>query len=509
MSRITKSDIGTAANTATLDEAFAGRYRRSVRLSLPTGGAERAEVDGTPNLAVRFLTQTRDALAPGSLDTVNFEDTNHGLALTLPVARRIFRIKLKSPVAGDYIEAFRFDGEAVSEDPVSKAKHFSPGAKIDVTDSQIILKRRNGGLHDLEDTDIESVLIRYAPVNPRLSLLLGANEFALPPPIDAEGLPTFPKLGPRGDDLKTAATALLASLPAPLPDPLEIDLVLAADLPCAARIDVLDFGVVLEKRGFSDKAVLRYAGPATRTDSLALDLPGSATLVSADLAVSVSGAPPAAAARTTAGADLPQTTGEGVPIVADRPVATRLSLDAATVVAAADVVLAAPSGPAGLVAILHGDAEGRPGAPMAESKVSLSTSAAPTALRFAFAPTALPSGPIWLALIAQEGTAIGLLGGNGAGEVGSGTAFLARDTGSRGLAAVLRPVSQAPANEAGGPVIRIGSTHLDGVPASGRAQIDLASALPALQGLTTAELTIESAARATVTLDPPRLRYTL
>ncbi|MDW4498774.1 hypothetical protein R5H30_12330 [Sulfitobacter sp. D35] len=513
MSRVTKSDLGSAANPAPLDTAVAGRFSRSIRLTLATGGvADSAEVAPGTVLETRFQNRDADALAPGAVEEADLSTSGGQLVLSLPVARRVRRVRLAAPVDGDRIAAFRFDGSAVSEDAVKSASHGGSGALLNVTDSALILKRRNGGDSALTPGAIEAVTLRYAPLNPRLALrLAGETGPGIPFPVqtDAEGTPVFPADGSHGADLAAAMRALLASLPPPLPDPLEIDLVLSADEPCQARIDALDLTLVLQSRAFPEKEVLRFPGGRRVTQSLEITLPIGAVISGGALGVTVSGTPPAAAKGGAPSAALPPSSGDGLRVSGERRVATRLQQDAALVIVGAAVLLAAPDGPTELRATLHADANGLPGPSLAESAPAGLARAGPTEVAFTFSPTALPAGPVWLGLVALSGTAIALLGGTGSFAHTEEPGFvLIEDDLSRGLVASLVPIAAAvAATPSGGPVIALGETVLQGTPAQGAVSLDLAAALSA--GPAPAALHVSSSARSVVTLDPPLLRYEL
>jgi len=513
MSRITKSDLGTLADSAGLDTLLAGRFSRAIRLTLATGGlADRATIAPGALLNTRFLSRNLDALDPGAPETATLSTSSGQLVLSLPVARKVRSVRLKEPRDGDLIAAFRFDGQAVSEDPVKTATHNQNGARLNVTDSALILKRTNGGEFALTAGEIDAVLLRYTPVNPRLALRLpGETGPGTPFPVqtDADGVPVFPADGIHGAELAAAMEGLLARLPSPLPDPLEVDLILSADQPCSARIDALDLSLVLETQAFAQKAVLRFGGGRRDRQSLSLTLPSGAQLFGGTLSVSVSSTPPGEQLQSAPLNPLPQATGEGLRIADASPAATLMNLDAAQAIAGAELVLAAPNGPADLRAMLYEDRGGQPGDALSESAPRRITRAAPTVTGFSFAPRALPAGAVWLGVAAVSGTAIALLGGTGKlASMGGPAWVIVDDEASGGLAAALRPVSPAssPA-ESGGPTLSLGDSTLPRLPATGTAAIDLAAAVQSLSG--TPELHVSSTTRAIVTIAPPLLRYGL
>jgi hypothetical protein len=513
MSRITKSDLGSLAGSAGLDKAEGGRFSRTIRLSLPTGGqAERAKIASGTMLDTRFLTRDVNALAAGAPEVASLGTSGGQLVLSLPVARQVRRVRLKVPMDGDRIAAFRFDGQAVSEDPVKSASHGGQGARLDVTDSALILKRRNSGNFALAPSAIESVLLRYAPVNPRLALRLPAETgpgTPFPVQTDADDMPIFPVDGTHGADLAAAMTSLLTGLPAPLPDPLEIDLILSADQPCSARIDALDLSLVLEKRALPEKAVLRFSGRRRETQSLPLSLPTGALLSSGSVSVAISAMPPEQAVQGAPVMPLPLPTGEGLRVTDTHSAATMILLESAQVIVDAEVMLSAPNGAAELRTVLYADSEGQPVRALAESKPQTISRARPTAVSFKFAPTALPAGPVWLGLASVSGTAIAMLGGTGRLARTEGPDFVnVEDAENRGLAATLRPfASEATPAAAGGPVISLGETVLQALPTRGTAVLNIGPVITTLAEPT--PLHVSSAARAVVTIEPPLLQYAL
>ena len=281
MTRLTTSDLA-AAGAAGLDTPEAGRFLRRIRVRLRTGGeAERAVVAPGTVLNTRFLARTVDATAAGAPEPAELGHFGDHLVLSLPVARKLRRVRLKTPQSGDQITAYRFDGQAISDDPVKTATHGTIGARLDVTDASLILGRRNGADFALSPAEIDKVLLRYSPVNPRLSLRLAdtpGSDVPLPVQTDPDGTPVFPAVGQHGAALAAALEAVLRGLPSPLPDPIELDLILSADQPCLARIDALDLSLVFEKRGFAGKKVLRFDGKRRAVQNLPLMMPAGAAV---------------------------------------------------------------------------------------------------------------------------------------------------------------------------------------------------------------------------------------
>ncbi|MRX51187.1 hypothetical protein GI374_12150 [Paracoccus sp. S-4012] len=505
MSRVTTAAlVGQLAGG--LDIARAGRFRRVVRLTLPTGGADGAVVAAAPVLDVTFLAREVEATAASAPEPASLAPGGGGLVLTLPVAREIARVRLTAPQPGDQVAAFRFDGAAVSDDPVAVAAHGGSGAALEVTDQALILRRRNAGDHALSAGAIAGVVLRYPPVNPRLALMLvgdPAGEQGFPPAAGPGGVPVFPGVIQAGAQLAARLDPALARLAeaGPLPEALALDLILEADQPCAARIDALDLGLRLERVGFAGEAgkrVLRFGGQGTQAVELAL--PPAAAAVEGRMGVSLS-APPSAGVPAVSTASGPAAGADGVALGPGNLVAGRIDLPAAAVIVGAEAVLAAAEPQTLIAARLMAERNGRPDVVIAVSDEVGLGRARPAPVSFAFPPTVAPAGPLWLAVEARRGAAVAMLGGGGA--VVKGGALVTE----AGLAVALRFAALAGEPEATGIVLRLNGLAL---PLDG-GTVDLTPALAALPEPHPAAVTlsVRAAGRAVVTLDPPRIRYSL
>ena len=539
MSRVTRAALGAAAGAMGLDTpASGGRFRRSLTLSLPTGGgAQAASVAAGAVLGVAFAAREVDACAAGAPEPAALTAGGDGLVLSLPVARRLVRVRLQSAQAGDGVAAFRFDGQAVSEDPVAVGTHGASGASLEVTDARLILRRRRAGSDlGLGAGEVAAAVLRYAPINPRFGFSIaddGEGETFLPPVTDTAGQPVFPAVADRGAAFAQALSDRLArrSGEAPLPDPLLLTLILEADEPCSAAVNALDLTLVLERRGFLDgaeKRVLRFPGGRRQVQALALPLPPTgAAILSARLTLSA--AMPVASPGSLAGGTSaagppgqPTASAEGVALLPANPVATRISLDAAIAALGADAVLAAPEGPAEIAASLWDEREGLPGTRLTETAPFRVADPRPVLVPFAFPQgIALPAGAVWLVLTASRGRAVVLLSAQmvqGAVAVGGtgGFALLAIAAG-RGAAALLRHSlpSSDPARKAHpGLDLSVAGTVVPLQAADGegrRLDVELAAFLPPLvaRAESAVEVAVGASARSLVTVDPPVLRYIL
>jgi hypothetical protein len=536
MSRVTRAALGAAAAAAGLDTPApggVGRFRRSLALAIPTGGgwAQGASVAAGAVLGVAFAAREVDARGAGAPELASLASGGAGLVLSLPVARRLVRVRLHSVQDGDQVAAFRFDGQAVSDDPVAVGPHGVGGATLEVTDSRLVLRRRRAGSDQaLGAGEVAATVLRYAPVNPRLGFSIagdGEGETFLPPVTDAAGQPVFPPVADRGAAFAQALSDRLArrsGATAPLPDPLLLTLILEADEPCAAAIDSLDMTLVLERRGFLDgaeKRVLRFPGGRREVRRLAIPLPpAGAQVLSASLALSVAGATTGRIARAASGpAAPPATSSEGVALPPATPVAIRVVLDEAMAAMGAEAVLAAPEEDAEVAASLWDERDALPGTRLADAAPVRVVRARPVLVPFAFPQgVALPAGPAWLVLTATRGRAVLLLAaqaGEGAVAEGGPGGFH-RLAAADGRAPVARLRSPAPppgtAEEAspGFDLSLAGTPVALQAPEDGgrRLTADLAVGLASHAG-GMAELEVASDARALVTVDPPVLRYVL
>lgn len=515
MSQIRRVDVPGITGELILDEAVGGQFRHVISLSIPTGGqAETARVVEGAVLDVRFLSRTVNALPSSAVERATLSQQGGDLVVSLPVAREIRRVKLASPIDGDRVAAYRFDGSVVSEDPVVRRSHGSNGAQLNVTDSQVILRRRNGSDFALTQNEISEIQLRYRPTNPRLALrLAGSNsETPFPAKLDADGVPEFPSDASFAEEFATALTSVIDGLGSPLPDPLAVDLILLSDQPCRARVDRLNLSLELETTAMAEKAVLRFPGGQRQSDRVSLALPLGSDILGGILSVTVTGTAPEAQVQTEPASGELTASDQGVRISADRIIASRYAVASPFAVAAVEVVLCAPDGPAELSVDILSDENGEPGSVLGQSEPVNVATAAPKAVSFQLPPVALATGDVWIALRVKSGTAIAMLGQAGVLAQSTPAGYVAFGTDSgKGIALVLRPVAVAPSAPGAlpntGPRVTLGGTVLSGVAGQGTTEFDLAGLAGSVQSAS--EIVISSAVKSTVTLDPVRLRYAL
>ena len=481
-------------------------------------------------LGVTFAAREFDATAAGMPEAAQLTSGPDGLVLRLPVARQIARIRLGSVQQGDQVAVFRFDGRAVSDDPVAVGDHTNNGAVLSVTDAQLILRRRRAGADQaLAPGDVADVIVGVSPALPRLSFAIvddPEGEVALPPETDNTGTPVFPNSAAWGPRLAQALTAQLARFAlgrAALPDPLLLDLVLEADTPCLAAVDTFDFGYVLERSGFSDgadKQVLRFTGGRGETRSVSLDLPPDVTVLDATLRLTHAGsASPAAQRRAAAGpgVELISTTQQGVEAAPGRLVATPIPVASATVITGADILLGVIEGPAEITASLWEEADGLPSRLLSESAPEAPISARPAVVSLNFAPgVALPADRVWFSVAARRGRLALGIAEQSAGSIATGDgakwSILSSAVGQTMIVRLRTPAAEdTDVAEENGLVLSLFGTTLP-LSVDARARVaefaDRLNLLPMPRPLQI-NLDVRADAGGVVTVDPPVLRYCL
>lgn len=534
MSRITRAALNSAANAAPLDTVRPGatrRYRRTVRVTIPTGGvAQRMEVLSDTVLNVGFAAREFEATTPFAPETATLVSGPDGLVLRLPVARRVSRVLLNVVVLNDEVAAFRFDGRAVSDDAVASAPHGDDGAALNVTDSQLILRRRRAGADEtLAPGAVDGVFVAVEPVQPRVSFAIVGDpdgEVTLPPALDALGAPILASNDTWGPRLASALTAQLARFAAgrtALPNPVLVDLILEADTPCSAAINAFDFGYVLERIGFSDgtdRQVLRFAAGRGETRAVSLDLPPGIVALDATMRLTLAGSTAPTVQRqaaVVAGSAPPATVSHGVTVAPGRLAATPLMLTGATVVTGADIVLGAIEVPAEITVGLWEETDGLPGQRLAESGPVMLSVARPACVLATFSPgVTLPAARVWVAISARRGRVFLALAPAAEGTVVAGDgktwSALPAAVGFVGSVRLRMPVPEGDDGiVAQGPVVSIGGASLP-VATDGRTQVavftDRLNALP-IPRPSQVELNIRADSGGVVTVEAPVLRYAL
>jgi hypothetical protein len=523
MSQMRLAALGQAAAAAGLDAPAPGsRFRRTVRFNLVTGAlATGVELLAEPRLAVTFLARELNVLSGVAPERATLAAGSGGVVLTLPVARRIARVRLTPPQPADSLEAFRFDGPVISEQAVAGGAHGTNGVPLGVTDRQLVL-RRVGGSGPLAVAQVAAVLVAYDSANPRIGLALpadGAGDEFLPPEL----------VGAGGEPLGAAFAAALGarlrrfaeSRQAPLPNPLAVDLVLEADQPCLARIDAFQLDYALTLRGFADspeKQPLRFPGGRRAAETVEIRVPPNAVVRSAAISLSESaGARAQQGAVSEPDAAPASASGEGVALIPGSLVASRVTSADARVVIGAEARLAAVEDSTAVVSLWEDDGHGLPGRKLTESAAVALGSGHPMSIPFVFSPPeALPAGPAWLVFSIERGRAVLAFDGSGDGAVAvhAGTGFSAAGAaGARGGAAGLLYAAgpAAAADPRAGLALSLAGAAIalerDDAPGGFRA--DLTAQLNAMQHPRPERIAIGIASerKGVVTVDPPLIMY--
>ncbi len=530
MTRVTRSALGSKADNAGLVTPSPGparRYRRVVRLTIPTGSAaQRITILPDTVMDVTFSAMQFNATGADAAEPATLSSGSNGLVLRLPVARRIAAVRLDTTQGGDAVAAFRFDGPVVSDDPVAVATHGANGAPIDVVDAQLILRRRRAGTDmGLSVGEVDAVTVAAEPAQPHVAFAIvgdPAGEVALPPDTDASGAPVVRDSASWGPRLAAALTAQAARLGQPtLPNPLLVDLILEDDTPCAAAITAFDLGYTLERSGFSDtadKQVLRFSSGSGQAQTVTIDLPSGIHALSATVRLSLAGAATPAALRragASAGGGVAAGATQGVAVVPATLAAAYILLDTASVITGADLLMGAVETPAEIVASLWEDAGGLPSRHLDDSAPVRLASAKPQAVPVTFSPAVtLPAGPVWLAVSVRRGRAVLGLRASSTGRVatGDGSAWTVLSAAAGQDAAVQLRMPGSAEDAVGGssgPVVTLAGSALP-IAVDGPARVvefaDRINALPAPRPAQLV-LSVRADGGGVITIDPPVLRY--
>lgn len=531
MSRLTRASLAGATGTVGLDTpspAAPGRYRRLFRFAVPTLGAPgRVEIAANSVCDLTFAARSFDAMAAGAPERALLSASGLGLVLRLPVARQIARVRLSTSNAGDEVAAFRFDGKAVSGDPVAIATHSgSSGASLDVTDSQLILRRRRAGAYlALSPGDVAAVVVTVQPQAPRVGVGIvesTAGVSYLPPQTSPEGQPIFPAFASWGPSLADALTTAIArfadGLAAPLPDPLQIDLVAEADTPCSVTVSAFDLGYVLERAERPDgaeKAVLRFPGGQRESCQARFNGLGGIEVLGATVRLTAQAR--AATQATSPAVALPNldsvaTTGLGIALAPGAALAVRRTLASAQVVTGAQIVASATdSGGAETALVLHGENAGLPGAMLGESVGVRLRAGRPQLVATIFETAiALPAGPIWISLRARRGRCVVALVADASARVVTGDGAVWSEAASAaGAGAAIALLATAP-NDSESPGVTLTASVADQAVPLAATGVDFVADLGALPGGFPAApfmFAVHSTAAGPVTVGPLILRY--
>jgi len=407
-------------------DASTGRFLRRFTFSLPTAGlAERLRWQPSTRLVLYFPSFEYDARNASAPEGVTVQNHDGGVRLTFPSARTLFRVKVAGATSGDWIEAYRTDGDVTTDDPFAKAKHGPSGADLTALDRLLVLKQTGTPGANLTANEVQQVWVRSAAANVRVGVqlpALGSDVFYLPPAAGSVLTePTQPAdLGPGLAAVLEAmfdryADTLAGGL---LPGSVPLVLSIESDTPTLARINDFVLSYRLYRSRFADgaaKRTLDFAGGARQVLPLLLDVPGGGALWSATLRMMGSFVEPSPDPTLDSGGEnggapeatsAPAASDQGIALRVGESAAARLPLEQAALVQALllDLVALAEAS-AGRVR-LQRDAGGQPGEVMAEALLPALGVAKRRLARVDFDPTQPPlvsAGPAWVTLQCDTG----------------------------------------------------------------------------------------------------------
>jgi hypothetical protein len=377
-------------------------------------------------LRARFGPRDYEALHPGApLSPAAVRVLDGALVVELDAPRRLLSVRLvegKVP-AGSTLRVHRLDGQALAEKPTATASA-APGGifSFDFTDARFALRLQGpAGPVSLVAADVLAVQVRADPAGARIGIA-APDSLAAPALVWPDSGDAAPAVEVNaGKALAEALERHLAALPAPLPDTVDVALVIAADAPCRLDLLALEVPYRLVRLSFGSgfksgpnagpsKEVLRFAGTGAADRSLLLQLPGGATVVEAklDTLPSLRGVRPVpGASGATAAEPVEQT---GVRVDGRAWVAQRLTPPQAVAVRGIAVGLLGLTPGAKLTLELREDHQGEPtGRTLAEGSLPLDQAGRRLwSTVFLSAPVILPAQPCWLLLTAAAGEAVWL-----------------------------------------------------------------------------------------------------
>ena len=278
-------------------------FRLVLYVSLPTGGpTDRIFLDTTdapPVLSATFQRSDLDLEPP--LPTEGLSGSNNTVLVTLETPRQVQRVDLTGIPNGNTLEFYRLDGRVLSGEPTVTVQIQNGSAQLaqdaNFVDRRFALRRQNGGA--LTPSNISRIQLRSFPTGPRLGLATVAEPLA---PIFFWQMPGEIRDGPfsvnAGTEFATALEQFLSGLEAPLPqDPIQLVLVAESDAPCQLTLTNFEITYYLVKTSFPipagdssppNKQVLRFQGDLIRAQSISLELPNDAQVLSATLEISES-----------------------------------------------------------------------------------------------------------------------------------------------------------------------------------------------------------------------------
>ncbi len=402
-------------------------FRLVLYVSLPTGGpADRLVLDtasAPPVLSATFQLSDIDIEAP--VPAEGLPESNDTIIVTLEVPRQVQRVDLTGIPNGNTLEFYRLDGTVLSGEPTVTVQVQDDAAQMDqdanFIDRRFALRRQNG--EALAPGNISRIQLRSFPTGPRLGLA------AVDEPLDPIFFWQMPgeiRDGPLGVEASTEFTTALErylnGLETPLSqDPIQLALVAESDAPCQLNMTNFEITYYLVKASFPipdgessppNKQVLRFQGDRVSAQSISLELPSNAQVLTATLEIAESlrgdrtipsnGGPNLDAA-------LPEAS--GIYLSSERWVAKVVTPPQAIEVSGLALGLVAIADQTELRVELQADFQGLPsGRKLAEGLIQPARIGQPDWIRLLFAePVILPAQPHWILVCAARGAAVWLV----------------------------------------------------------------------------------------------------
>ncbi len=405
--------------THTLDLATGQPPRRSFRhlwiLDLPpVGSTQTLGLAPQTALQAEFLSLTFNALAVGAVVPASRTNQGDGVRVNLDLPLRLHRVVFAAGVTGT-ITVHRVDGSAIAEQPTTSATILSGQITLsqEFSDRQFVLKRQDSTLTTGNITELW--LISY-PTTPRFGFL---DERQSPAPL----IPLWQAAG----QLTTSNTQSRLTLAAQDFQPLErflvgqslpaLQFVAESDAPCRVQITSTDLNYRISYQGFAPNAlapakqVLRFQSSDLRPQSLDLTLPPQVQVASLDMSLSLTGSQqPVDPLATTPQA--PPTQRQGIELLPQQwgglpftpAEATRYSgVTLGLLLLRWRESLPERESRTTLTVDLRTDADGLPGASLAQMSQTVPSASQPQWMTVRFAePVVLYSQPYWLLVGASE-----------------------------------------------------------------------------------------------------------
>ena len=279
-------------------------FRRILLLRFVTGElADGIRIDHeATSLKGKFSSYDYDALNPdeAALRAV-LSNSGGAVVVTLDAPRQVSEILLspgKASGAGYSVELYRLDGNTLTEKPTVSASVQNDAAifpeSVGFTDARFAVRLEGPASSSLSSGDLAAVQLRSRFAGARIGIS-GPNEpnsatFFWPTPEDIAGTPPASLTNVEAGKAIAAALGRYLDGNEPLPEFVDVALILESDAPCVLDLEALDVAYHPLTRSFHsddgetlDKRVLRFPGELDIAREVLLRLPSNATIGSARL----------------------------------------------------------------------------------------------------------------------------------------------------------------------------------------------------------------------------------